>query len=62
MWLMTCKSCDYVITNEISIKILWKWTNYFDIFLFDSVIKFLKNTSINKYTIELKINKQLSYR
>ena len=38
-----------------------KYSNYNNIFLAKNIVKFLKNFEINKYAIELKKNKQLSF-
>ena len=43
-------------------KVLPKYLDYADVFLFDYTIKLPKNTSMNKYAIKLVENKQPPYR
>lgn len=40
--------------NKISIKVLFKYVNYGNIFLFDLVIKLPYNMKIKKYIIKIK--------
>ena len=47
--------------DETLIKVLSKYANYANVFLFDLAIKLSKNTGINKYAIELQDGKQLLY-
>ena len=47
--------------NKISTTIFAKYFDYINIFSSKLIIKFLKYTSINNYTIELDKDKKLSY-
>lgn len=51
-----------LLVNKALIKILSKYLDYIDVFLFDLTIKLFENTNIYDYVIQLAKNKQLSYR
>ena len=48
--------------DEALTKVLSKYVDYADVFLFDLAIELSKNTGINKNTIELQDGKQPPYR
>lgn len=50
------------MANKAVIKMLSKYLDYNNVFLFGLIIKLFENISINKYIIELIKSKQLSYR
>ena len=50
------------IQDEASTKVLSKYKDYANVFLFDLAIKLSKNTSINKHVIKLQDGKQPPYR
>lgn len=47
--------------DKVLTKVVAKYIDYADIFLFNLVIELLKNTNINQYAIELVKNKHLLY-
>lgn len=51
-----------MLADKASIKVLSKYLDYINIFLFDFIIELSKNTSMNKYIIKLIESKQLLYR
>ncbi len=50
-----------LLADKASIKVFSKYLNYANIFIFDLIIKLLKNTGINKYVIKLIDGKQPLY-
>ncbi len=50
-----------LLANKSSIKVLPKYLDYADVFLFDLAIELFKNIGMNKYTIKLVESKQLLY-
>lgn len=42
-----------LLANKAPVKVLPKYLDYVDVFLFDFVIELFKNTSINKHAIKL---------
>lgn len=50
-----------LMANKSFIKVLPKYLDYADVFLFDFVIELFKNIGMNKYTIKLVESKQLLY-
>lgn len=53
---------DLLLIDKALVKVPLKHLDYIDIFLFDLAIKLLKNTGINKHTIELVKGKQPPHR
>ena len=51
-----------LLTNKTFIKVLSKYFNYIDIFLFNFAIELSKNTCINEYIIKQVESKQLFYK
>ena len=50
-----------LIQDKAPIKVLPKYANYADVFLFDLVMELPKNTGINKHAIELQDGKKPLY-
>lgn len=51
-----------LLANKAPIKVLPKYLNYVDIFLFDLVMKLYENTDINEHAIKLVEITQLPYK
>lgn len=47
--------------NEAATKVLAKYSDFANVFVFELEMKLSENTGINKHTIELKKGKQPSY-
>ena len=50
-----------LVADKAFVKVLFEYSDYTDVFLFDLAIELPKNTSMNKYAIKLIERKQLSY-
>ena len=57
-----CMQIVAIQQKQISTKVLSKYTDYANVFLFNLAINLSENTGINKHVIKLEDSKQPSYR
>lgn len=62
VYLTSQAQLELLLIDQTAIKILTKYLDYPDVFLFDLAMELHKNTGINKYVIKLVEGKQLFYK